>query len=330
VTDTNTTYTVGNGGLTQNNFTNALKTSYDGAVTHAATSHAPSNATANSSNATLLARANHTGTQAYSTITGTPTTITAGQASAIQDNTTHAASSHAPSGATVNSTDAQLKARANHTGTQAASTISDFDTEVANNSAVTANTAKTSNIHQTSVTGNAGSVTNGVYLTGNQAIAGNKTFSGNLTAPTSKIGWRDLDWAGAAANSTVESVQGDVIYHTATTSTTPGAIYYMVSNGNVALADANAVGTSSTLLMVALGTNASQGLLLRGVAQLRIDPNANPGLPIYLSTTTGTAQSAAPTGTGDVVRILGYQLTNGVGNINAVYFNPDSTWVELT
>lgn len=34
--------------------------------------------------------------------------------------------------------------RANHTGTQAASTISDFDTEVANNSAVAANTAKIS------------------------------------------------------------------------------------------------------------------------------------------------------------------------------------------
>ena len=35
-------------------------------------------------------------------------------------------------------------ARANHTGTQAASTISDFDTEVANNTAVAANTAKIS------------------------------------------------------------------------------------------------------------------------------------------------------------------------------------------
>ena len=35
-------------------------------------------------------------------------------------------------------------ARANHTGTQAASTIVDFDTEVANNTAVTANTAKIS------------------------------------------------------------------------------------------------------------------------------------------------------------------------------------------
>ena len=48
--------------------------------------------------------------------------------------------------ATANDTDANLKARANHTGTQTASTISDFDTEVANNSAVTANTAKVSNV----------------------------------------------------------------------------------------------------------------------------------------------------------------------------------------
>jgi len=36
-------------------------------------------------------------------------------------------------GATANSADATLLARANHTGTQVASTISDFDTEVANN-----------------------------------------------------------------------------------------------------------------------------------------------------------------------------------------------------
>ena len=36
-------------------------------------------------------------------------------------------------GATANSADATLLARANHTGTQLASTISDFDTEVSNN-----------------------------------------------------------------------------------------------------------------------------------------------------------------------------------------------------
>jgi len=44
--------------------------------------------------------------------------------------------------------------RSNHTGTQAASTISDFDAEVANNSAVTANTAKETNAtHTGDVTG---------------------------------------------------------------------------------------------------------------------------------------------------------------------------------
>jgi len=59
----------------------------------------------------------------------------------------------APS-ATANDTDANLKSRANHTGTQAASTISDFDTEVAGNSAVTANTAKVTNAtHTGDVTG---------------------------------------------------------------------------------------------------------------------------------------------------------------------------------
>lgn len=53
-------------------------------------------------------------------------------------------------GATANDTDANLRERANHTGTQTASTISDFDTEVANNADVSANTthrAQTNNPH---------------------------------------------------------------------------------------------------------------------------------------------------------------------------------------
>ncbi len=51
-------------------------------------------------------------------------------------------------------TAAQLKDRANHTGTQTAATISDFDTEVGNNPDVAANTA-----HKNTVTGNPHAVT---------------------------------------------------------------------------------------------------------------------------------------------------------------------------
>jgi len=57
-------------------------------------------------------------------------------------------------GATANDTDSNLKNRANHTGTQLAATISDFDTEVANNTDVAANTAKVTNAtHTGDVTG---------------------------------------------------------------------------------------------------------------------------------------------------------------------------------
>jgi hypothetical protein len=57
-------------------------------------------------------------------------------------------------GATANSADAVLLARGNHTGTQAAATISDFATAVSLNAAVAANTAKVTNAtHTGDVTG---------------------------------------------------------------------------------------------------------------------------------------------------------------------------------
>ena len=74
-------------------------------------------------------------------------------------------------GATVNDTDANLKNRANHTGTQTAVTISDFDTEVANNTAVAANTAKVSNATHT------GDVTGATALT----IADNAVTSAKIS-----------------------------------------------------------------------------------------------------------------------------------------------------
>ena len=66
-------------------------------------------------------------------------------------------------GATANDSDANLKNRSNHTGTQTASTISDFDTEVANNTAVAANTAKISYTDAAAVALNTAKVTNATH-----------------------------------------------------------------------------------------------------------------------------------------------------------------------
>ena len=54
-------------------------------------------------------------------------------------------------GSTANSADAVLLARANHTGTQLAATISDIQATIAANAAVAANTSKVSNIVQTAI-----------------------------------------------------------------------------------------------------------------------------------------------------------------------------------
>ena len=83
-------------------------------------------------------------------------------------------------GATANSSDATLLARANHTGTQTASTISDFDAEVANNSAVTANTAKISYTDAAAVALNTAKVTNATHT-------GDVTGSTSLTIANSVV-----------------------------------------------------------------------------------------------------------------------------------------------
>lgn len=73
---------------------------------------------------------------------------------------------------TADKLDSTAKARSIHTGTQTASTISDFDTEVVNNASVTANTAKVSNATHT------GDVTGSTALTiANNAVTGAKISS---------------------------------------------------------------------------------------------------------------------------------------------------------
>ena len=87
------------------------------------------------------------------------------------------------------------RARANHTGTQLASTISDFDTEVSNNTSVSANTAKVTNANHTgdatgstaltlaTVNSNVGSFTNAditVNAKGLVTAAANGSSAGGL------------------------------------------------------------------------------------------------------------------------------------------------------
>ena len=118
---------------------------------------------------------------------------------------------------------------------------------------------------------------------------------------------------------------GDVVYFGSTTSMTTGSIY-VYNSGSWELADADAESTSKGMLAVALGAASNtNGMLIRGTATLSADPGTV-GDKLYLSTTAGRAQNSAPTGSGKVVRLIGYSLDSTNGQ---VYFNPDNHYTVL-
>jgi len=129
---------------------------------------------------------------------------------------------------------------------------------------------------------------------------------------------------------TIGANTGDVVYFGGTTSMTTGKIYHYKSDGTWELADCNAAANSDGLLAVALGAASdTNGMLLRGMATLHtIDGTEAVGDVLYLSEdTTGNANSVAPAGNGDIVRVIGYCLH---ATDQTVWFNPDSTFVEVT
>ena len=118
---------------------------------------------------------------------------------------------------------------------------------------------------------------------------------------------------------------GDVVYFGGTTSMTAGAIYHYKSDGTWELADADAVATSDGLLAVALGAASdTNGMLLRGMVSLDHDPGAV-GDVLFLHTTAGECNATAPSGSADIVRVIGYQIDAD----DEIWFAPDGTYVEL-
>ena len=117
--------------------------------------------------------------------------------------------------------EADAFARANHTGTQTAATISDFDTEVANNTAVAANTLKDTNAtHTGEVTGSGAlTVADNIIDEANLKLETGPTNDFVLTADDSKSG--GMDWREAGGG--VTSAMGVLTINTdGATVVTPG------------------------------------------------------------------------------------------------------------
>jgi hypothetical protein len=108
-----------------------------------------------------------------------------------------------------------------------------------------------------------------------------------------------------------------------------GQVCYMGSDGKMELTDADAIASSGGWAMcsdASIAENASGDFLLHGFAR---DDTWNWGTLggfVYVDTATaGGMTQTAPSGTDDVVQILGVVVTSDI-----VYFNPQLVQVEHT
>jgi hypothetical protein len=107
-------------------------------------------------------------------------------------------------------------------------------------------------------------------------------------------------------------------------------IYLAAADSRWELVDADSVTTCGAVMtgmcvLAAAGDGSPTTILLQGI--IRADaafPNLTVGAPVYASTTAGDVQVAAPSGTDDVVHVLGYGMT-----ANEMYFNPSTTYLVV-
>lgn len=107
-------------------------------------------------------------------------------------------------------------------------------------------------------------------------------------------------------------------------------IYLSAADSRWELADADSVTTAGPVLLgmcvlAAAADGSATNILLQG--NIRADaafPALTISAPVYVGTTAGDIQVAAPSGDNDVVRIVGQALT-----ADSIYFNPSTDWVVL-
>ena len=85
----------------------------------------------------------------------------------------------------------------------------------------------------------------------------------------------------------------------------------------------NASAATSSTGLLCLGTSAAGDALVEGIMQLGVAPGSA-GDVLYLGATNGTLTATAPTGSGEIVRVVGYNLGS-----NRIYFDPSKDWLEI-
>ena len=144
--------------------------------------------------------------------------------------------------------------------------------------------------------------------------------------------------SGNPSNLSNDTGGGEVVYFgTASANLTAGALYYLNSAGGWESADSANTGSGhNQLIGIAMGQQPEQhGVLIKGYFDVNTFYSGSfiKGGPIYIQSSSvartatggGYLSGAAPSAADSYVRVVGY----GTDTPNVIYFNPDSTYVEI-
>ena len=109
--------------------------------------------------------------------------------------------------------------------------------------------------------------------------------------------------------------------------TTAGRMYYLNSSSSWTAADKDDEPAADGFLVVATGSNATAGMLIRGLIRIgagAIGGTVAVGDKLYLSDSGLFTSDTSGFGTGDFVRAVGHYVAT-----NVVYFNPSQEYIEL-
>jgi hypothetical protein len=119
---------------------------------------------------------------------------------------------------------------------------------------------------------------------------------------------------------------------------TEGMLLCLNKFGKWNIANANSTTTSTVLLGYALNDAILDGdidVLIEGVITLTDYHiqlgSTTPGAALYIRAQDGEVDQVAPDTVGNVVRLIGHNITGGASPVNYVVirFKPDNTWIEL-
>ncbi len=170
-------------------------------------------------------------------------------------------------------------------------------------------------------------LTGALNLTAGYGMSITDNGSDTITIGTDLYGLFGYDWEFSVAASqlvTVGTYEGSAVYFQPNGSVNRVAGQVQVfSSGTWSVSSASSVAGATGLL--GIGTNVGVSRFVNGL--MYMGSGAAPGSPgdvLYLSTTSGELTATAPTGSGEIVRVVGYNVDG-----DRIYFNPSADWIEI-